>query len=85
MGKGGQNIKAQQQQRAVRRPEGGKEPAMRKEPTKDEFYLVTEQQWHMQRYVEAFYLGHQDVFDVCHIYLPESDLLCVDRSFGYGV
>jgi hypothetical protein len=49
MGKGGQNIKAQQQQRALRRPEGGKEP--RKEPTKDEFYLVTEQQWHMQRYV----------------------------------
>lgn len=39
MGKGGQNIKKQQD---VQHQQGG-------EPTKDEFYLVNEQQWHMPR------------------------------------
>ena len=45
MGKGGQNIKKQQD---VQHQQGG-------EPTKDEFYLVNEQQWHMPRYVISMF------------------------------
>jgi hypothetical protein len=45
MGKGGQNIKKQLD---VQHQQGG-------EPTKDEFYLVNEQQWHMPRYVISMF------------------------------